>query len=458
MSVKTDEQPTLFHLHLSDSTPVTEEEITLADGSKAKVLWKDVLVEGEYPMSPSSAGATDTPMRVISEGNSDVKTKTISMSDIIDAHEAGAHKYVTIPLSHKDGVLDNTGYVPSPNGSIKGEGGVRVIEKNGRKVMQAALAFTEPDVKGKVERGTIPDTSGGIFFNFLNKSKKKRFPCSLKHVALTPVPFMGNLDPFPAIMASDDEIPEGTHVEVYEFADEQPAEEPEVELDDPAASDNTVEIVWNEKDGAQWVRDQINEHLSPSQPIDPSVPITPQASYYVTDVSQSKGLALVEEFFKGNRSRFVIPFTIDGEEVSVAPAARWTEVREAMVAASDSDFDELSHTRLVNTLDIALSEMVGKSDSAYRVDEVSLDNRVRIINKGKGRSWIAHFSILDDGSVWIAAADQWEPIEASDKPKDDAKRPASSNSQSLVLSDDETESRLRAARQKRQRLLASQSQ
>src|SRR4051794_13495933 len=94
------EHAVLFHLHLSDASPIDEEEVTLADGNTAKVLWKDVLVEGEYPMSPSKDGATSDPMTVVTDGESDRSTKTISMSDLEFAHTDEAHKYVTIPITH----------------------------------------------------------------------------------------------------------------------------------------------------------------------------------------------------------------------------------------------------------------------------------------------------------------------------------------------------------------------
>lgn len=458
-----EEAGTFIHLHLSDNGPVTEEELELSDGSKAKVLWKDVLVEGEYPMSPGPDGATRKPMRVIAEGESDAASKTISMSDIIEAHEDGAFKYVTIPTSHRDGLLDNTGYVPRPKG-------VRIVEKNGKKVMQSALGFTEPEIKGKVERGTIPDVSAGIFFNWLNKHTAKRYRAAMKHVALTPVPFMGNLDPFPAVFASDDadirdkysEIPEGTQVEVYDFADSTTDTENEsVELDEVTENntgtndDTKVDVVWNERDGASWLRSQIEETLRPTPPPEDGRPYVPQPSYYVTDVSPTKNLALVEEFFKGDRVRYVIPFTVDGDDVKPAPATRWVEVREAMVAASDSDFEELSGQKLRERLSVALSEQVGPSATVYRVDEISLDNRMRIVNNAKGKSWIAEFALLADNSVWVAPTEEWEAIEASDEPND-AQQPASSKKATVVLSDDESpEAKVQAARQRRRQLLAS---
>lgn len=448
----------LIHLHLSDSTPVEEEEITLADGSKAKVLWKDVLVEGEYPMSPTSTGASDAPMRVIAEGESDQATKTISMSDIIDGHKDGAFKYVTIPTKHRDDLLDNTGYVPRPDG-------VRVIEKRGKKVMQAALGFTEPDIKGKVERGTIPDVSAGIFFNWLNKHKKKRYPCAMKHVALTGVPFMGNLDGFPAIFASDDEIPENTKVEIYDFSDEGHFFDTDNSNDTPSGDEGKVDVVWNEQDGAAWLSSQLSEALRPTdQAPEDGRPYVPLPSYYVNDVSPAKSLALVEEYFKGDRTRYVIPFTVDGDEVKPAPSTRWVEVREAMVAASDKTFEECSTHTLLERLTLALGEQVGKTDTVYRVDDITTDGRMRIVNRGLGKAWTAEYALFDD-SVWIAPTESWESIEASDTPKDTSTQPAvsstpkaavpASKTQKFVkLADTTSPERLAAARQRRRQMLA----
>lgn len=449
MTVNADEPAVLFHLHLSDASPVEEQEISLADGSKAKVLWKDVLVEGEYPMSPSAAGATNEPMRVITDGDSDPKTKTISMSDIEFAHEDAAFKYVTIPTSHRDGLLDNTGYVPRPKG-------LRRVEKHGKQVLQAALGFTEPDIKGKVSRGTIPDVSAGIFFSWTNKHTKKKYPAALKHVALTPTPFMGNLDPFPAIFASDDELADDTKVEVYELSDDTSAAM-HFESGDSGSSDSTgdnkVEIVWNEIKSANFIRSAVEEQLRPPEPRG-DVPYVPQPSYYVQDVSVDDSTALVQEYFKGESKRFIIPFTRDDDgKVAIAPALRWTEAREAMVAASDN-FDDMSATTVMEKLGLALSEQLGQTGLVYRVKDVTFDKRAHVTCNVKGE-WFARFAMFADGSVWLEPADQWEAInKPSDKKTPTPVKQPSGVSNGVALSDD-IEARVQAARQHRRQLLAS---
>ena len=400
------EKPVLFQLHLSDASPIEEEEITLADGKTAKVLWKDVLVEGEYPMSPGKGGATPEPMTVITDGESDAKTKTIAMSDLELAHREGAHKYVTIPVTHRDQVLDNTGYVIQPNG-------LRRVTKRGKTVLQAALGFTEPDVKGKVQRGTIPDVSAGIFFNFTNKARKQTYRSSMKHVALTPTPFMGNLDPFPAVFASDEDIPDDVQVEIYNLAED----DDQGSSGEGGGTKQTAEVIWNEKLAASWVSKRISEQLNPPPSPEETaadLPRSPRPSYFVQDISNDD-TALVEEYFKGKSTRFVVPFKREDDDIAVSPATRWVEVREAMIAASDTDFEDTS--AVLEKLSLELSEMLGKTDAVYRVDALSLDGRARIVCRAKGQQWITRWFSLADGSCWLAPAELWEELSPTSRQK-----------------------------------------
>lgn len=439
-----DNEPEIFYLHLSDNTPTSEEQMMMDDGQTATVIWKDILVEGEYPMSPRgiSSGASHQPMKVIPEGDSDVATRTISMSDVIDAHEAGAFKYVTIPATHKDHVLENTGYVPRP-------GGVRKVEKNGKKVLQAALGFTEPDVKGKVKRGTIPDVSPGIFFNFRRKSDKKVFPAAMKHVSLSGIPFMGNLERFPAVFASDEEgeIPEGTKISVFTFSDEEDSKDDN--------SSKTVEVVWNETDGYRFITEALNNALRPEPPVDDGRPHVERPSYFVEDVSKAD-TALVTEWYKGDKTRWVIPFSReDGGEVKIAPSNRWIESKEAMIAASDStingdNFTDLTPDKVREKLSVNLSDIVGGDD--FVVDSIAMDRRCLIRNEKTGARFVAGFALFDDSSTLLAPAHEWERTTPVDppKPKADTPVPAPQKQTEVKQFDLNTpEGRVQAARSKR---------
>lgn len=148
-------------------------------------IWKPVLRTGKW-----AAGPNGKPLEVIAGRSLDQKS-AIGLQDIVDNFERVEH--VTIPLSHQDRVDENTGFIR----------GVKIHNaENGVSYLMAAHDFTEPDVKGKVERGTIPNTSVGLQFDYIHKESGERLPVVLQHVAVTPRPWINGLTPF-GIAASE---------------------------------------------------------------------------------------------------------------------------------------------------------------------------------------------------------------------------------------------------------------
>ncbi len=400
-----DEKPLLIYLHFSDNSPA-EESVLELDGKKTAVIWKDVLVEGEYPLTPGATGPIKRKLTVVAEGESSRESNIVAMSDLVQAHEDGAFKYVTVPTTHRDGVLDNTGYVPRP-------AGVRVVDKLiegvSKKVMQAALGFTEPDVKGMVQRGTIPDCSAGIFFDWRNKHQNKVYRTAMKHVALTPTPFMGNLDPFPAVFASDPDIDGEVQIQHFMFDDGDGS------TDDSTTDSSTKgEIVWNERSSFGFIRSAIDAQLNPAVQMQEGIPAQPRPSYMTRDVS-TENTALVEEYFKGEQRKYVIPFEVDGEDIKLAPATRWVEAREAMIAATDAEFDKHAAGLIQGKLVLKLADMFGTDAAKFKVDEISLDQRVKISNVDTGAEYVASFTLLSDESVFIEPSSQWERTKAPEQ-------------------------------------------
>lgn len=423
-----DEKPLLIYLHFSDNTPGTEEEMELSDGKKAQVIWKDVLVEGEYPLTPGASGPIKRKLTVIADGQSSREKNIVAMSDLIEAHEDGAFKYVTIPTKHRDDLLDNTGYVPRPKG-------LRVVDKQvegeDKKVMQAALGFTEPDIKGKVQRGTIPDCSAGIFFDWRNKHKNKVYRSAMKHVALTPTPFMGNLDPFPAVFASDPDVDEDVQVQHFMFDDGTGvSEEDKGNNSDSSKGD----IVWHEKLAMQNTLSQISNALNPREDEQSDeIPARPRAYYAVRDISHDDS-ALVEQYFNGQQTKWVVPFTRDTDgQVEIAPATRWVEAREAMIAASDEDFDSSDVEAVKGKLILKLGEMFGNDADRFGLAGVSFDQRLKVVNKQSGAEYVAAFTMLSDGEVFIDPSSTWERTKAPEQKVQDA-----SATKSVKLSDEPT--------------------
>lgn len=169
-------------------------------------IWKPVLRAGEWKVGPNGK-----PLVVIA-GRSLDQTKAIGLQDIVDNFKRGVIEHVTIPLSHDDRVDENTGYIRD----------VKVHTAGNEALLMAAHDFTEPDVKGKVQRGTIPNTSVGLEFGYTAKESGVRHPIVLKHVALTHRPWINKLAPF-GVNAS--EVREGDYdVETAQFSEVLPLE------------------------------------------------------------------------------------------------------------------------------------------------------------------------------------------------------------------------------------------
>lgn len=176
-------------------------EMYLAEGPSEEadgLIWKTVLREGEWRFSPSVEGPVDIPIIVKKDGKSSYtrEAKVISMSEIMENFRDEAVEHVTIPLSHKDSVLENTGYIKD----------LRIAQDDvGRWVLQAAHEFTEPEVQEKVLRGTIANTSAGVLFDYVKKEVGKRYGAVLAHVALTNKPWLNGMKPF-GVNASEEEL------------------------------------------------------------------------------------------------------------------------------------------------------------------------------------------------------------------------------------------------------------
>lgn len=415
----------------------TEEGITDKVGDKS-IIWKDILREGTFPVTPGRK--RKIPFQVVPEGKSSVTPDmiTISMSELMQSYNDKAFESVTIPLRHpKPGddqeVLNNSGYVE----------GLRIVKKGEKHYLQGGLGFTEPDVAGKVRRGTIPNVSSGILFDWVRKADDKKFPVALNHVCLTKHPIIDDLEPFKRVFASDDafDAAEDFKIEV-------------IDLDETTdSSTETAEVVWNEQQSTNWVRNEIRASLSPEEPGIEGIPQMPRPYYEVIDVSR-EDTALVEEWFKGDRKRWVIPFTVGDKGVSISPATRWVEVREAMIAASD-DFDERSYVTLVSKLNSELHTMLGEVGDHYRVEQVTTDGRLSVKNMTDQSVFAADFVEIN-GAVMLSATSDWERLKApASKPRQKSARP---DVETSLMFDGTPEGRVAAARQRRRQMLSRNSQ
>lgn len=152
------------------------------------LIWKTTLREGTWKYSPGPGQVpVPRPISVVKEGTSDPIKNVISMQEILQNFENNTVEHVTVPLSHKDHPIENTGFVRAMRmGS----------DKDGKAILEVGIDFTEPEVKEKVKRGTIPNISGGILFDYLHKETGKKYNAVMAHAALTPHPWLNGMKPF----------------------------------------------------------------------------------------------------------------------------------------------------------------------------------------------------------------------------------------------------------------------
>jgi hypothetical protein len=181
-------------------------------------IWKPILREGTWKMSPGPGQqAVPKPITVVKSGKSDRENMVISMAELKKNFENGVVEHVTIPTSHNDSVLENTGFVKA----------LRISkDADGRAVLEAAHDFRDVAVKEKALSGTVANTSAGILFDYIHKETGKKFRSVLAHVALTNRPWLNGMKPF-GVNASE----EIDDLEIVGFAEESinPAEPEEVE-------------------------------------------------------------------------------------------------------------------------------------------------------------------------------------------------------------------------------------
>lgn len=160
------------------------------------LVWKDILREGEWSYRPGvGQKPINAPLKVIADGPA--RNGEISMSEIEASFNDGAIEHVTVPTSHADKAHENTGYVRK----------LRRQVRDGKQYLQAGIEFTELDIKGKCERGSIANTSSGIVFDHINKETGRKYGQVLGHVALTNKPWLNGMTPFGMSQEfSDEEI------------------------------------------------------------------------------------------------------------------------------------------------------------------------------------------------------------------------------------------------------------
>jgi hypothetical protein len=311
-----------------------EEPITLGEDDNG-LIWAPILRSGMLATRPGPNGEKlDEPL-IFVPGHSNDPTKAIGLEDIVDAFNDNAIEYVTIPTSHENNLLENTGYIKQ-----------LVIADSkkfpGEKVVLAAHEFTEPDIKGKVQRGTIPSRSSGILYDYKNTTTGKVYPVALDHTALTHKPWMGGIS---AYGSKSSDFSERTIISM--MLSEKDITVPENKLDppklisqlsqeitEPPKTEKTAskgeflaDIQWGEKPSYHDIENQVERILDTFEPDFDSYP-----QYFVIDITDGKALVKVNYGVGQDDDAWVVPYTVDDKNVvHLSSFSQWIDVSKRWV-------------------------------------------------------------------------------------------------------------------------------
>lgn len=279
--------------------------VELADDDQFIV--KEILRTGEWAKTPGATGTIRKPLKVVRDGKSDGKNSIVSMTELVESFEDNAYPYVTIPLSddqkdHKNLTKLNTGFVK----------GLEIEDKeDGSSVLKAKMHFTEPDVRAKVERGTIPDVSAGIFFD-VERPDGKKFASAINHTCLTKNPFIDGMSPFGVTLSGDDAVEIDLPENVEGFVPKEHAEE-RPDWDDRMSFSHQREAAQSA------LGDQLN--LSDDYTVDDIAPERAVVTNKLADIS------------------WVVGFELTGDGLRLDPVSDW-QIREKSVERSGSERPE----------------------------------------------------------------------------------------------------------------------
>lgn len=299
--------PSVMESEYSDSSVLSYLHFASEAVEEDGLVWKDILRTGHWSHTPLGGRVVKKPLEIRRDGESDPANGVLSLYELYSNFNDKAIPYVTVPLSddkddHKNIARLNTGFVRK----------LKIEDRDGISVLRAGIDFTEPDVKGKVLRGTIPDVSAGVPYFVTRRSDNRLFNTVLDHVCLTRKPFVDKLVPFGIAAADGDELP----VEAYEQGEAEsepvvpeettPPPSSETGKDDATEENSDVALTFRQYEAA--IRKALADQLRLS------------AEYQVEDVGTD--MAIISHSTSG--AKWEVPF-------------RMTDNREAPLVLSGVD-------------------------------------------------------------------------------------------------------------------------
>lgn len=313
------------------------------------LMWEPIIRSGQWAVRPGTTGKTKRiPLKVVA-GHSKNQRREIGLADIVAAHEDEAVQHVTVPLSHANSTAENQGFVDKlkiVDGTVKDQKTKQMVDC---KVLMGGYRITEPEAKGKLERGTWANRSAGILYDYVNTETGKSYPVVLEHVAITNKPWITGMASFGRKLAGTGEKLDTV---ALDLSDEGPDEDEyalslsaEGQLGDSEGDFLAQEADdWSKENSPTWLAQQVNSVLREARAKKLEAK---RASVAVADGSPAyfdyeyppnyrcaearPGKALISDGYGDDSNFWAAPITVKNGALEVGEFSTWSSLKKAFI-------------------------------------------------------------------------------------------------------------------------------
>ena len=306
------------------------------------VIWAPIIRSGTLAVRPGPNGTKVHEPLVFVPGHASNATE-IGLADLKSAFDDQAVEHVTIPRTHANDTFENTGRIV----------GMRITDSTlrpGEKVLLAGHKFSEPDVEGQVERGSVLSRSCGILHNYVNTETGRAYPHVIEHVALTNRAWVPGMEPYGSDVFSQDREVVGMMLSERVVVPPPEPTDPTVAPRIIFSTSTTREDLERELHLAdvQWGTDEPSLQVIQTQLYDTlrdmgQSPFYDEGNVYfdVRDVTPTKALVSVDYGGSNPTDAWVIPFSLDAEnKLTLSDFSEWVPVQQEWVTDEDANQDK----------------------------------------------------------------------------------------------------------------------
>lgn len=312
-----------------------------ADGVESDgLMWYPIIREGQWALRPGGSGTKKRmPLKVVA-GSSKNQRKEIGLADLKAAFDDEAIEHVTVPETHSNTTLENTGFIKGMkvvDGVVKDQ---KTKKSSKVKVLLGGYDIKLPEVKRKMQLGSVAGRSAGILYDYTNTETGKTYPAVVEHVCLTNKPWITGMLSFGRKLAEG-----GMNVVGLSLSDEGPSDDEytlaladELELSEDDQDFLAVAgATWDHETSPAWLQGQVNKILQEARQKKQEAKraqASKNGAGYSPYVEESvpryrcceakPGSALVSDGYGDEANYWIAPITVAKGVVSLSDFDKWT--------------------------------------------------------------------------------------------------------------------------------------